>query len=152
MDDPYEFSRVLGIQKISYFAFADVVVLILLFFHRSILWKLGLWRNYNIQDLFSYSTKDENLDKSVSTSLNDNDKIKQNLNVTKSLNSTHQNENLNNNNSTYKDIYAKSTLNNRSLKTAQSFIFPFPDSSKSTIYSVDETNLLKQNQIKNVKF
>lgn len=40
----------------KYFAVADVALLIVLFFHRYMLRKLGLWKDANIQDTF-LSTK-----------------------------------------------------------------------------------------------
>lgn len=36
----------------EYFAVADVALLIVLFFHRYMLRKLGLWKDANIQDTF----------------------------------------------------------------------------------------------------
>lgn len=36
----------------EYYAVADVALLILLFFHRYMLRKLGLWKDANVQDTF----------------------------------------------------------------------------------------------------
>lgn len=44
-----------GVQKKAYFAFADVALLMVLFFHRYMLRKLGLWKDANVQDTFSDS-------------------------------------------------------------------------------------------------
>uniref|UniRef100_A0A1I7Z562 Piezo-type mechanosensitive ion channel component n=1 Tax=Steinernema glaseri TaxID=37863 RepID=A0A1I7Z562_9BILA len=50
--DVYDFPRLLGIQKLDYFAFWDVALLISLFFHRYMLRRLGLWKDANISDTF----------------------------------------------------------------------------------------------------
>ncbi|KAK0399372.1 hypothetical protein QR680_003011 [Steinernema hermaphroditum] len=48
----YDVPRVLGIQKMDYFAFWDVALLISLFFHRYMLRRLGLWKDANVSDTF----------------------------------------------------------------------------------------------------
>lgn len=40
----------------DYFALADVILLIMLFFHRYMLRRLGLWKDATSQDTFSTST------------------------------------------------------------------------------------------------
>jgi hypothetical protein len=45
----YKPQNIIGIQRLSYFAVADVALLIALFFHRSMLRKLGLWKDANNQ-------------------------------------------------------------------------------------------------------
>ena len=51
----YKFENVLGIQRINYFATADVALLIALFFHRYMLRKLGSFYDAHIR--FKYWTK-----------------------------------------------------------------------------------------------
>jgi len=49
---PMSLPDVFGVQKMNYFAFWDVALLIALFFHRYMLRRLGLWKDANIMDTF----------------------------------------------------------------------------------------------------
>ncbi|TMS39605.1 hypothetical protein L596_006103 [Steinernema carpocapsae] len=51
-NDVYSVPKVLGIQKVDFFAFWDVALLISLFFHRYMLRRLGLWKDANVSDTF----------------------------------------------------------------------------------------------------
>uniref|UniRef100_A0AC34G1X9 Piezo non-specific cation channel R-Ras-binding domain-containing protein n=1 Tax=Panagrolaimus sp. ES5 TaxID=591445 RepID=A0AC34G1X9_9BILA len=48
----FKLQYVFGVQRVDYFAFWDVALLIALFFHRYMLRRLGLWKDANIMDTF----------------------------------------------------------------------------------------------------
>uniref|UniRef100_A0AC35FYR8 Piezo-type mechanosensitive ion channel component n=1 Tax=Panagrolaimus sp. PS1159 TaxID=55785 RepID=A0AC35FYR8_9BILA len=48
----FKYQYVFGVQRVEYFAFWDVALLIALFFHRYMLRRLGLWKDANIMDTF----------------------------------------------------------------------------------------------------
>ncbi|CAJ0959030.1 unnamed protein product, partial [Mesorhabditis belari] len=49
----YQWNKLFGVQRQSYYAFLDVTLLIFLFYHRYNLRRLGLWKDANINDTFS---------------------------------------------------------------------------------------------------
>jgi len=49
-NEPYSLNYLLGVQAMRYYATADVILLIMLFFHRYMLRRLGLWKDANVQD------------------------------------------------------------------------------------------------------